>query len=781
MRSPTLHARTVVVALAVLAMAGCADKRHARVGDHCGDDSDCVDGLCYANTCLDPDGDDDGDGLKNGVEVNVCFTDPTRDDTDGDGAPDGVEVGPDPQNPIDTDGDGKIDAVESSKEDADKDCIWDQWDAHDDVYDTNVGALMVTLRCSGHGVCGVAPEGVIKATCDAQGAVTCDYAAVAGFEAAEATCDGSDNDCDGQTDEDVTVPADVKCSTDGVCGEVAVAVVPACAGGKWTCDYTKVPGYREAEDLCDADDNDCNGQTDETWPDLGKDCEAGKGECVAQGKWVCTADATGAECDAEPGTPSEEVCDGLDNNCDGQTDEGGICQKTARILGQVYDPTMRPGLPSVAVGLHPGADCAAEALDKTETDADGGFTLHVAPGDWCLSFALAGYLPVVTQVMVVTDKEDYPLDVALTPSGTTLPPFLTACGRVTATAPVAGAPVTAVSVSLLDAATGAVLGGATTDEAGHWCVSGVATGDGATWTLASFVVAAVRDGYFLAKTEPLPFVAGVLPIVDLAIAPKPTNVTTCLADDFESAGTTGSLWTADQEVGGVGWHLVGNGVHLNGAIGSCVSAPAMNEDCAPNLEDPADTCALCPAGTPDARPGCIPQVGALPNAWSGKTAWHFGNLELNSFLTWEASCSDLNGGTGQPVAGSLTSPWIEATKAVTLELRFASAWEVESFAPAQADQLLVEVQTGAMVELQKWATVDEIKDAEAVKGKPSQPCSSGGLDAAPAWKSYSYDLTAYVGDQVRVRFRFDSTDGSFNGFRGWLVDSVEVVGAGCPQ
>ena len=65
-------------------------------------------------------------------------------------------------------------------------------------------------------------------------------------------------------------------------------------------------------------------------------------------------------------------------------------------------------------------------------------------------------------------------------------------------------------------------------------------------------------------------------------------------------------------------------------------------------------------------------------------------------------------------------------------------------------------------------------------GKPPTPFSSGGLDAAPLWQTYNYDLTSYTGSQVRVRFRFDSADGNYNGVRGWLIDRVIVTGAGCP-
>jgi hypothetical protein len=48
----------------------------------------------------------------------------------------------------------------------------------------------------------------------------------------------------------------------------------------------------------------------------------GVGECARTGQYVCKADGSGTECSATPGTPTAEICDGKDNDCDGQIDEG---------------------------------------------------------------------------------------------------------------------------------------------------------------------------------------------------------------------------------------------------------------------------------------------------------------------------------------------------------------------------------------------------------------------------------------------------------------------------
>lgn len=82
-----------------------------------------------------------------------------------------------------------------------------------------------------------------------------------------------------------------------------------------------------AEEICNGVDDDCDGKVDEDFADLGDPCEVGKGECKAKGTYKCAADRQALECDAQEGTPQDEICDEKDNDCDGLIDEVKECQK----------------------------------------------------------------------------------------------------------------------------------------------------------------------------------------------------------------------------------------------------------------------------------------------------------------------------------------------------------------------------------------------------------------------------------------------------------------------
>jgi hypothetical protein len=73
---------------------------------------------------------------------------------------------------------------------------------------------------------------------------------------------------------------------------------------------------------CDGVDEDCDGRIDESFTMLGDTCVQGIGACQTEGILVCDGAGTGLVCQIETmKQPEDEVCDGIDNDCDGLIDE----------------------------------------------------------------------------------------------------------------------------------------------------------------------------------------------------------------------------------------------------------------------------------------------------------------------------------------------------------------------------------------------------------------------------------------------------------------------------
>ncbi|MBN1771175.1 MAG: hypothetical protein JXB32_07950, partial [Deltaproteobacteria bacterium] len=168
-------------------------------------------------------------------------------------------------------------------------------------------------------------------------------------------CNNVDDDCDGLTDEGVTRP----CGTDiGEC----VSGTQTCTAGVWGACAGSVGPTAE---VCDNRDNDCDGRTD----GFTRPCGSSVGVCTP-GTQICTSGSWSTDC-VGAYSGGTEVCNLLDDDCDGATDEGdpGGGGECGGSVGECL-PGIRHcvGGTLVCVG---GTEPVPEVCDLRDNDCDG--------------------------------------------------------------------------------------------------------------------------------------------------------------------------------------------------------------------------------------------------------------------------------------------------------------------------------------------------------------------------------------------------------------------------
>ena len=279
---------------------------------------ECVDGV--VQECVPVAGVDElCDELDNDCDGDV---DEDFADDNGNGIVDCLEP--------DTDEDGWIDADDNcpeianeQQEDLDQDGMGDACDDDDDGDGdgdlTDCQPLNADIFNGAEELCNGLDDNCLDGVDEGFGTLTCGIGeCVATMDACqngafvdcvpglpvEEVCDGLDNDCDEAVDEEIPP---VPCGL-GICVHDVVACVDGLPG---PCD----PLLGAMAETCDGMDNNCNGDTDE---ELGQTtcgvgvCENTTDNCV---------DGAPVECAPLLENMVDEVCDGLDNNCNGDLDE----------------------------------------------------------------------------------------------------------------------------------------------------------------------------------------------------------------------------------------------------------------------------------------------------------------------------------------------------------------------------------------------------------------------------------------------------------------------------
>ncbi|HPC17179.1 MAG TPA: carboxypeptidase regulatory-like domain-containing protein [Candidatus Hydrogenedentes bacterium] len=262
--------------------------------------------------------------------------------------------------------------------------------------------------------------------------------------------------------------------------------------------------------------------------------------------------------------------------------------------------------------------------------------------------------------------------------------------------------------------------------------------------------AAMADGAYIPRPYPPDFDPSFIPPGE-PIAEKAAPKVLPFVDDMES-GTNG--WTATGF-----WRLIANPENIG-----------ISNEINPRLVR-------------------LPDSGQLPSSYSGNGCWWYGEDVNGTFIgaDFQREQPNLTGGTSRKAnSGSLVSPLLDLTGVQNPRLSFWTWYEVEGVDVDRYDMMYVEVSTDGGTTYTK-AGAGHINPANDVDGAHWQPYASRavdgtGLGQVGQWIHVTFDLSQFANsNNVRIRFRFNTVDELYNGFRGWLIDDVRLDGQVTPQ
>jgi hypothetical protein len=462
---------------------------------------------------------------------------------------------------------------------------------------------------------------------------------------------------------------------------------------------------------------------------------------------------------------------------------------------------------------------AQAVADVLITDADGNLVINdLSPGDYDLTVTIAGVtvtmkltvtennseegMTAAVPVKVSTDGAGFVTAIDLTNSGL----IISVSGMVYGEAgPIAGAQV---SVSGGEGTNGAITS-AVTDEHGSYVVV-INIGNERKEALESGTIRVSAQGYktltVSANSDIDVTTSGASAGLNFMLAPEVDPPEVYYSENFEQTaeGAVCGTWTEEYVAStleldscfdcGVSEELVAASV----VSAQAVTAPLLlwnSHSVGRSIYNQAYLDGLVSLAPNDVSEGLVVDPQSNAACWYGNDVT--GTQSTGNFIgepdTEFNDDNPLNGGESLVANGAaIVSPQIDLTGLVApVALSFDTWWEIESVNPNELgfDIMSVEYSTDNG---ESWSTLARLNpftdpisgdegwlpgetEAESIHPRAPIPYSNTGFNSAPLWlQQEPISLDALIGNVVLLRFAFRTQDELYNGFRGWVIDNVEI-------
>ncbi|MBI0394590.1 carboxypeptidase-like regulatory domain-containing protein [Acinetobacter bereziniae] len=225
-------------------------------------------------------------------------------------------------------------------------------------------------------------------------------------------------------------------------------------------------------------------------------------------------------------------------------------------------------------------------------------------------------------------------------------------------------------------------------------------------------------------------------------------------ETFEQDSPTVNMWTKESSLQQPMWNLIKTGHSIQNKLVDISVLLAPNDS----------------------------SQGTVPNPPQGIQAYWFGDIQQGNFIGKQKQTDKLlDGGTSvSQNDAQLTSPSIDLSKvSKPISLNFKTWWEIESVNPNNKgfDLMDIQVSTDGGKNYKTIARLNPLSDPVVdLETKIPRPFTNFGFNNAPAVSQQEpISLDEFAGQaNVKLRFQFSTEDGLYNGFRGWMIDDIQI-------